>query len=149
MHRWGLDVKSNLQDNSNWLNADFEYARTRGPSSAQYQVLEESWWRQRSWGIDFAMQALTPTQHPLLAMIETELQALQMVQPDPSASGFVPVDVSAPIVMGAVTLSVDATTGAIISLRQQGGRDWASQANPLLTFTYQVRGPLQKWATHS
>lgn len=42
-HTWGKDVKSNLQDNAHWTNADFNWARTVGPLRNQYAVLEQSW----------------------------------------------------------------------------------------------------------
>ena len=47
-HTWGKDVKSYLSDNNDWLNKDFEKARSPSSNvSSQYMTLS-SWWEQRS-----------------------------------------------------------------------------------------------------
>lgn len=124
-------MKSNLQDNSDWANSAFETARTTGACRGQFQVLEESWWRQRSWGIDFAMQALSVTNHSLLKYIQKELAPLENMQL-PDTSKFQRIsDPSNPIVVGDLTISLDPVTGNIIGLSEAAnGLQYVSFLDP-------------------
>ena len=82
-HTWGRDVKSNLFDNYDWLNADFDRARAPGsPNASQYAILEESWWEQREWGITLAVDTLAAANHPLAATLVDGFSRLKPVVPD-------------------------------------------------------------------
>eukprot|EP01116_Phalansterium_solitarium_P018609 TRINITY_DN499_c0_g1_i1.p1 TRINITY_DN499_c0_g1~~TRINITY_DN499_c0_g1_i1.p1 ORF type:complete len:799 (-),score=301.91 TRINITY_DN499_c0_g1_i1:735-3131(-) len=138
-HTWGRDVKSNLQDNTNWANPDFEFARTQGPNRAQYGILEQSWWEQRQWGIDIPVGALQAAGHPLYSLVESEFGQLVPQLPNPSAAGYTLVtNVSGSVfTCGAVQLSFDATTGAVNGLHV-GTQQWASATRTLGSLDYRT-----------
>ena len=151
-HTWGRDVKTNLKDNAHWRNAEFAAARlAASPTGKQFDLLEESWWEQRAWGFDFALQALPPA-HPLRALALKEIADLN--QPVPfggtfddaaaiAAAGFAPLaDPAAPTACGDVSIAFDAATGAINHLADSSGKgapfSWASAGRLLLDFTYRT-----------
>ena len=71
---------------------DFEAARANQTLAPQFTVLEASWWRQRAWCIDFAMEALKAANHPLGALIQAGFDALQGAAPSPAQlKGYTPV----------------------------------------------------------
>lgn len=136
-HTWGLDVKSNLKDNTSWTNADFTYAKFQGPARAQFGVLEDSWWRQRAWSYEFAIQALQDGQHPMVANLTAELQALAAKIPSPEQQGYTKTDPTKSYVIGTYTLGFDSGTGALTKLRH-GSVDWASVSNPIGGLLYRT-----------
>ena len=79
----GKDVKSNLFDNENWKNADFEQARSSANKTLSYQYasLEESWWEQRHWCVTTFLETLLAANHSMAAGILAELELLSPQQP--------------------------------------------------------------------
>jgi hypothetical protein len=136
-HTWGLDVKSNLQDNADWSNADFEFARTQGPYRAQFGVLEEDWWRQRAWSYGFAYQALENAQHPLAQQLAAAWSEITANPPNPAAAGFTRVaNTQQTFACGVYTVGFGAS-GALTTLRDNSkGTSWASTSSPLLVLEY-------------
>jgi len=145
-HTWGRDVKSNLKDNANWANADFEVARTTGPNRTQYDLLEQSWWEQRRWGFEFALEAL-PEGHRLAELAKEEIDAIAQDVPysgmSPAAleaAGFKQVtDPSQAIDCGATKIAFNTSTGAINMLQDTSvtpAVQWASASRPLLALGY-------------
>ena len=119
-HTWGLP---SIYDNANFSNTAFHAARAAGMST--YVNSEASWAEQIELGTTYAMGALGD--HPLRAQIEAALAQLTPVLPAPAASGYVPVPVpgSAAFTValpggGAVSLALDAASGALASLAIRG-----------------------------
>ena len=132
-HTWGRDVKSNLRDNYDWTNANFERARTPGSANAsQYARLEASWWEQREWGIAIAADTLAHAGHPLARSLEKGFAALEPRVPD--VSGLEEGAAGVVYRCGATRLAFD-TTGAVAHL-SDGQYDWADAEHPLLQLKY-------------
>ena len=147
-HTWGRDVKSNLRDNANWDNAGFEYQRTVGPNRDQYGILEQSWWEQRRWGVEYALEAL-PAGHDLLERARKELGDITQPVPynhlDPAslrAAGFSQLnDPSTPVRGGDIEVAFNASTGAVAHLvdhRPQPPVTWSSTGRPVLELNYRT-----------
>ncbi len=137
-HTWGRDVKSNLRDNFSWKNADFERAKASGsPNASQYNILEESWWEQRQWGVTLAMETLRDGDHPLFHTLQTAFAELRPAVPDvSSAAGYSGASIGTPISCGdGLTLTLD-DTGAITGLTHKGGTEWADATHPLSALRY-------------
>jgi len=129
-HTWGKDVKSNLKDNANWKNPDFYKAKKPPATTApQYEVLEESWWEQREWGITYAVETLLEGNHPMAADLVQELQMLEPVVP--TTSEFVTAEANTSYTCGGETIQFN-NNGALTRL----GSWVANDANPVLSLKY-------------
>ena len=118
-----------------------------------YKTLSDSWVDQLSWGIDWALAAL-PATHPLRIAATAELKQLEVNAlggPRPGSEGFVEVPRSqwtekfnvAGLASssdsagggggagGTGTVQVD-MRGAIVSLVDADGTEWAGQKHPLV-----------------
>eukprot|EP00048_Salpingoeca_helianthica_P005546 m.89006 g.89006 ORF g.89006 m.89006 type:complete len:722 (-) comp13639_c1_seq3:776-2941(-) len=138
-HTWGRDVKSNLKDNDHWANAAFESARV-GPNRAQYEILEQSWWEQRAWGIDYAIQALANARHPLLPFVQRELAGLIPQPISPASSGYSPeANHSRVFTTPGYLIRFNSTTGAVDMLQDtRSGKTYAVPGNELFALVYRT-----------
>ena len=138
-HTWGKDVKTFLNDWVNWNNDAFLAHLNTKP----YQDIIASWVEQRSWGIEYALEALGD--HPLLESIQSELEELHYdghaplipgytLESDPSSVFKLPVD------GGTISLQFDVTTGAIIHFAdsRMSSKSLASLGNPYGQIVYQT-----------
>ncbi len=50
----------------------------------QYAVLEASWWRQRTWGVDIPLDTLLASNHSLGKIIQSEFEAIKGAAPSAS-----------------------------------------------------------------
>ena len=136
-HTWGRDVKSNLFDNDDWLNKDFEKARAVDSNvSSQFMILEESWWEQRLWGISTALDTLEGASHPLAKIIRDEFDNVKPVIPNTQGLQIGHIDTM--YTCGNVTLSFD-SSGAlsyIMSTTTASSNVWASKNKPLFELKY-------------
>ena len=109
-HTWGKDVKSNLKDNANWKNPDF-YKAKRPPAATapQYEVLEDSWWEQRQWGITLAIDTLVSGRHRMAGPLVTEMNKLKPEVPSPV--GFIKAAAGTPYTCGGETVQFDTNVG--------------------------------------
>ena len=109
-HTWGKDVKSNLKDNANWKNPDF-YKAKRPPAATapQYEVLEDSWWEQRQWGITLAIDTLVSGRHRMAGPLVTEMNKLKPEVPSPA--GFIKAAAGTPYTCGGETVQFDTNVG--------------------------------------
>mmetsp|Transcript_35724 Transcript_35724/g.93375 ORF Transcript_35724/g.93375 Transcript_35724/m.93375 type:complete len:832 (-) Transcript_35724:153-2648(-) len=115
-HTWGRDVKSNLKDNDNWKNVDFWKAKVPPASTApQYEILEDSWWEQRHWGITLAIDTLVDGNHPMAADLVSQMSNLKPEVPQPESHGFVTAAPGTTFKCGATAVSFD-DTGALSQL---------------------------------
>ena len=111
-HTWGKDVKTYLGDWTNWGNEAF----LAHINTAPYQDMIASWLEQRSWGIEYALEALAD--HPLLKDIELELEKL-MFDGHVSTSGYrlesnPSVVYVLPVHGGTISIQFDVASGNII-----------------------------------
>ena len=133
-HTWGKDVKSNLFDNDDWLNEDFE--RARSPSSnvsSQYMSLESSWWEQRSWGITTALDTLEKVSHPLAKIVRDEFEIMKPVPPNTEHLEIGHVDTMYSCGDN-VNIQFD-STGAM-SFLSRNGHVWANESRSLFELKY-------------
>ena len=135
-HTWGKDVKSNLFDNSDWKNADFERARSSPNRSlaGQYGTLESSWWEQRHWCVTTFMETLLAAKHPFADGIIAEFEELQPSPPS-DLSGYQPGKADEVFQCGSMQIGFD-SAGAIGHLKLGNGVVWASAARPLMQLKY-------------
>lgn len=137
-HTWGLDVKSYLEDNSNYSNAYFEEARVSGPFASQYNTMESSWWEQRAWGIDIPVATLQAVNHPLYQIVQQEFAQLTPWIPNPAAEGYTQVsDLGQVFQFGGFGIGFDTASGAITTFTVNG-TNWSSSSNPLGQFVYRM-----------
>lgn len=128
-HTWGLDVKGGLHDWETYSQDAFLAALDQ----PNYQDMEKSWAEKRA-RIDEAVACL-PEKHATNARVC--LDALRPQRPD--ASGMARVDdLSQPIEMGRLLISLDPATGALIGYRDADGDERAAPENPLALFAYQT-----------
>ena len=145
-HTWGRDVKSNLKDNDDWLNKDFWRARASGSNASQFQILEQSWWEQREWGVIYSLVELgkaaaagDPGAKAMQSAIMEDYRATIVVDGKPFArSGFVRIDrIEDPISIGGYQIAFD-PKGSISQLRDRSGRMWASHSKVLGRIVYRT-----------
>lgn len=132
-HTWGRDVKSNLVDNTDWKNPDF-YKAKRPPAKTapQYEILEDSWWEQRHWGITLAVDTLVDGGHRMAAGLVAEMEALKPEVPAPDEGvGFVKAAVGTPYTCGGEQVQFNAA-GALTRL----GKWVASDNRAILQLKY-------------
>ena len=79
----GEDVKTWLNDTTNWSNNDFATVRD---TASNFLTIQQSWLEQRNWGVDFPVQALGDD--PLAATMKAEFADAVAVAPNPVALGF-------------------------------------------------------------
>jgi hypothetical protein len=136
-HTWGRDVKTFLHDTTHWTNSDLQLALAQNLSN--FALILSSWVEQRSYGFDYALQAL-PDGDPLKASVLAAWEELTPppVQPNPAASGWTSATPGTPYTVGRYTLAFDAATGALSSLIDGGNGNavWADAASPLAFFEY-------------
>lgn len=160
-HTWGMDLKSFLPDFVNYRRDDFAGARQRdaidphlfpeefgflqkwtdgSPADAYtYSGYEASWVEQRNY-IDRAIAALA-------APLEQEARdAIARFEATPEALPLVAVDPSATYRLGMFSTRFGAN-GAIVSLIDDSGREWASVDHPIGAFWHETFGDLdyQGW----
>eukprot|EP00041_Stephanoeca_diplocostata_P034203 m.1150901 g.1150901 ORF g.1150901 m.1150901 type:complete len:780 (+) comp24479_c0_seq2:116-2455(+) len=138
-HTWGRDVKSNLIDNDDWRNTDFHRAKTPPAKTApQFQILEESWWEQREWGVTLALDTLNNGDHPLAEPLLKAIADLQPQVPDVTVDGFTPAQPGTRYTCGAGGNAVDIafdSTGAVTRL----GQSWVDEpGSALLKLVYRT-----------
>ena len=138
-HTWGKDVKTYLKDWVNWDNQAFLAHLNTSP----YQDMIASWMEQRSWGIDYALEALGD--HPLLKDIQVGLEELTYDGHAPSVTGYtLENDPSAifklPVDGGTISIQFDVSTGAIIYFTDSriSGESLASPSHPFGQIVYQT-----------
>ena len=145
-HTWGRDVKSNLKDNDDWLNKDFWRARASGANASQFQILEESWWEQREWGVALALTELRkaaaagdPDVKAMQSAIMEDYRATFVLDRNPfERSGFARINrMEDSISIGGYRIAFDAQ-GAISQLRDRSGREWASASKVLGRIAYRT-----------
>lgn len=108
-HTWGLDVKSTLRNvRSNYSNTEFHALRHRD----DYAKLETSWWRQRDYGIAFAVKQLKD--HPLAKSIASAINNMQPTRPD--TQGMTQWNGYDPIAIANYTIALNNVTGAIAAI---------------------------------
>ena len=132
-HTWGRDVKSNLVDNTDWKNPDF-YKAKRPPAKTapQYEILEDSWWEQRHWGITLAVDTLVDGRHRMAAGLVAEMEALKPEVPAPAeGGGFVKAAAGTPYTCGGEQVQFNAA-GALTRL----GKWVASDNRAVLQLKY-------------
>ena len=137
-HTWGKDVKTYLGDWTNWDNEAF----LAHINTAPYQDMIASWLEQRSWGIDYALEALAD--HPLLKDIELELEKL-MFDGHVSTSGYKlesnpSVVYVLPVHGGTISIQFDVASGNIIMFTDSrvSNGSLASRGQPLAQIVYQT-----------
>ena len=138
-HTWGKDVKTYLKDWVNWDNQAFLAHLNTSP----YQDMIASWMEQRSWGIDYALEALGD--HPLLMDIQVGLEELTYDGHAPSVTGYtLENDPSAIFKLsvdgGTISIQFDVSTGAIIYFTDSriSGESLASPGHPFGQIVYQT-----------
>ena len=136
-HTWGKDVKKYLNDWTNWDNKAFQSHLSTPP----FQDMINSWVEQRSWGIDYALEALGD--HPLLPEIQAQLDLLHF-DGIVSTTGYQQEDVSAqfvlPVIGGTITIQFDVTTGGIVQYSDSriSSMPMAGSGHPLAQVVYQT-----------
>jgi hypothetical protein len=128
-HTWGMDQKTHLPDTANYRREQFAAARRR----PDFKAFEASWAEQRGYLRD-ALDALGDS--PLAREARDCLAALAPARP--SMAGFTPVaDPAGPLTARHFALGFGAD-GAITSLKDSTGRDWAGGEHPIALFKYQT-----------
>jgi hypothetical protein len=129
-----VDVKTFLNDWTNWTNADFEKARP----DANYQLLQYSWIEQRAF-LDNAIVALG--NHPLAQRILDAFSELVAEKPD--LRGFKQQNnLSQIFTTKNFQIKFDENSGAVIYFVDNVNKvNWASTDRPLGLFQYQVLTP--------
>ena len=129
-HTWGLDVKTHLNDWTNYGREPFDAARQR----PNFQKMEASWAEQRAYVSD-AVAALGAT--ALRAEAEAALAALVPSRPD--LAGFVLIaDPAQTFDTAHFRVTFDGR-GALTRLRERSSRlEWASTEHSLGLFRYEL-----------
>jgi hypothetical protein len=130
-HTWGLDVKTHLDDYTNYNGAQLDAAQAQ----ANFAFMEESWAEQRAY-ITAAVDALGTS--GLAEEARAHLAALRPQWPEPA--GFTRIDgAGEALTAGNWQIGFDAQTGAIAHLKhRQRNRRWAMPAFPLGLIRYQA-----------
>lgn len=81
-HTWGEDVKTWLNDTTNWSNEDFAAVRD---SESNFLTIQQSWVEQRNWSVNYPVSALGAG---MQRDIQAAFDAIPATDPDPVASGF-------------------------------------------------------------
>ncbi|MFH8519874.1 DUF5054 domain-containing protein [Streptomyces gelaticus] len=153
-HTWGEDLKTFLPDYAHYEKAAFQQARAADvvdpalnptstgayawaytehphPRGLRYSGFERSWSEQRAY-IDRALDALTPERR---AAAQRVLGALTpTAEPRP---GQTPIDPTAEHKAGAYHVRFG-DDGALVSLVDPDGAEWAGPEHPLAAFRYQT-----------
>ena len=137
-HTWGKDVDMFLNDWSNWDNVAF-YSQL---NTSNFQDIVKSWVEQRTWGIDYALEALA--NHPLLTEIQSQLQLLHF-------NGFISTDGYSleknlstlfilPVKGGTISIQFDVATGSIVLFNDSrvSAGSLADYGHPLAQVVYQT-----------
>ncbi|SDR76901.1 DUF5054 domain-containing protein [Microterricola viridarii] len=155
-HTWGEDLKTHLADYVNYEKADFARARAADridpsqnpaefdafawaytehprPEGLSYSAFEASWAEQRA-HIDRALAALAPARRA------QAVAALESCRPDGLAlagEAWSEVDPAAAHRAGAYTVRIG-EDGALVSLVDGQGVEWADPGHPLAAYRYQT-----------
>ncbi|MFH8476260.1 DUF5054 domain-containing protein [Streptomyces sp. NPDC018000] len=153
-HTWGEDLKTFLPDYVHYEKAAFQQARAADvvdpalnppstgafawaytehphPQGLRYSGFERSWAEQRAY-IDRAFDALTPERR---AAAQRALDALTpTAEPRP---GETPIDPTAEHKVGAYRVRFG-DDGALVSLVDPNGTEWAGPEHPLAAYRYQT-----------
>lgn len=137
-HTWGKDVQKFLNDWSDWDNEAF-YSHL---NTSHFQDMVKSWEEQRTWGIEYALEALAD--HPLLTEIQSHLQLLNF-------NGFVSTNGYSlqknlstvfvlPVKGGTISIQFDVATGSIAMFNDSRAKSGplADLAHPLAQVVYQT-----------
>ena len=137
-HTWGLDVKTHLNDWTNYSAKDFQAAR----AGENFQKMEASWKEQRA----YIQSAVTSLPSELQRAAEERLSALEPSRPDLSKFTSLP-DASKPFTLDQFSVTFDPQTGCLNHLATKGdplagsplaGSQWAGPQNPLGQFWYET-----------
>ena len=152
-HTWGKDLKTYLPDYVNYEKADFQRARAAdlidpdanpdafdmyawapaerpSPAPLSYSDFEASWAEQRA-HLDRALAALSPERRA------EAKEAIDETRPTASAEGGVVIDPGQTHTLGAYRARFRAD-GAIDSLIDPDGSEWAGPGHPLAEYRYQT-----------
>ncbi|MFE6965631.1 DUF5054 domain-containing protein [Agromyces sp. NPDC057679] len=154
-HTWGEDLKTHLPDYVNYEKADFQRARAAdvidptanpaefdqyawaytehpNPQGLHYSAFEASWAEQRA-HLDRALAALAPERRA-----EAEAAIAETRPADGAGTGtFEPIDAGAEHVAGAYRVRFG-TDGALVSLIDPDGTEWAGPEHPLAAYRYET-----------
>jgi hypothetical protein len=129
-HTWGLDHKTFLADSTHFRPDQLEQALQQ----PNFQLMQASWDEQRSY-IRQALNALDEA--GLTEEANQQLADLTPAAPDTqeyAGIGAAQLEMDA----GPFMLRFDPQTGAIISLIDESGRQWAGEDHPIGLFRYQA-----------
>jgi hypothetical protein len=128
-HTWGLDVKSHLADWDKYDREAFNAVRT----GEKYRLMESSWQEKRA-RIDAAIEVLAGSRLGVEAR-----NAMEKLVPKPlSLDDYEKVnDANQMLEAGSFRLRFSPATGAIVSIIDPSGREWASSESPLGLVSYQ------------
>ncbi len=128
-HTWGMNKNTNLRDNVHYTKEQFNAVR----GQANFRRMERSWREQRAY-ISEAVSRLP-------AALRTEARtALAALRPSPSARRLTPAGKGSRFEGAHFSLRLDAQTGAIASLVDRSGREWAGGQRRIGRLTYEVFG---------
>ena len=124
-HTWGIDIKTFLRDETAWDRQDFEAARAKDP---RFAFSEESWAEQRRY-LDSATDQLDAADRARAAVVWSEAvpQPLQGTAHAARES----------IEVAGWRLSIDPSTGDIVSLTSPGGTKVAGGGGVLAGYRYE------------
>lgn len=129
-HTWGMDEKEHLDDYARYDAASFEALR----AEEKTRRFEASWAEQRAY-LDEAMGELEPHER---GEIEARLASIAPSRPRVDGSGWVKAEHDR-VETEAFVARFDPRHGGLASLVDRAsGREWASGAEPLALFRYQV-----------
>ncbi|KAH3758229.1 glycoside hydrolase [Pelomyxa schiedti] len=132
-HTWGLDVKTNLHDETNWSNEQFEAVR----NESNFVTMENSWREQRAY-LDNAILSLGENSS-LAQQIYDELEKLRPAIPDPLNNGYTSVPLTTSFACGDLVFQFDSTQGGLSLLNNiKTGHNWASTEKQVAAFVYQT-----------
>lgn len=130
-HTWGMDIKTHLNDHAHFSAAEVQAQR----NTPRYRKVARSWDEQRGY-VRAALDTLDARRRA-----EADAALAEHTPRKPSARGWVDLaDATAPIAARHVTLRLDPATGALLSLKNNTGREWAGPRNPLAMLRYQTFG---------
>lgn len=132
-HTWGLDVKTHLADEENFLPSELKKARKK----KNFKLMEESWREQESY-IDKAVEALKGT--PYFKKANEALEACETRFP--KLSDYKPIKPADCVLENDVfKISFDPKTGAALELRdKEKKKNYASAKNQLGLMIYETFG---------
>lgn len=156
-HTWGEDLKTFLPDYAHYAKTDFAGARARdvinlsanpsetarfawatdhaGAQGLRYSAFEESWAEQRRY-LDRAVEALAPQRR---AQAQAALAALRPPRDEApgQTAGGVPVAIGTEVALGRYVIRLG-DDGAIVSLVDEQGTQWAGPDHRLGAYRYQT-----------